>query len=542
MSPTKLASVAPTGKTTARADAAHWWMPISPTLIIVATTALIGGLLVYYYLHLVRGDLNYKFIHFLFDYKYGLTRRSFEGEVFRHLLPPPYSVGQFLGVANVLLLITILVFLLIGVFALRRHFHIGVVLLLLVIASSPLSFKNQIYDQGRQDVFGLIFLELVILARLIERPGLALGIVTIGTLPLSLVHEGQLLLFVPAALVIATWKRREPRSWPMFVLPLLAFGLSVLVNWALPAPRIPYERYHAYIQSKAIAPPPFVQDRWLYTGVRENLEAASSELRLRLWPLHRTQWLDYAAVLATLVALALALPRTDAENQSARRHLILVVLMVAPFYVLLFRLTTDWARWLADFSFCFYFLMLCLVVEHRLRLVWLPVLVVASLQLLCNEPFGVEVPELGLGRRMSLLMGITPSEISTDYAYRIAHERAVRCFGQHHDYANAVLYSKRAASLQANAENYAVQGAALALNGEIEEGVVQLETALRLEPRFVFAHYYLGMILTERPGCLQEGITHLREALRLDPNCVPARQALDRLNAGVSPAHEKEGS
>lgn len=511
----------------------------SPTGLLVATTVVNTGLLVAYFRFLVRSDLYYKFIDFLFDYRYGIIRRGLAGEIFRHLLPPPYSLTQFQGMADLLLIAAILLFLLIGVAALRRHPHPGVACLLLAIAASPLTFKNQIFDQGRQDILGLIFLEGIILATLAGRRRTALVVATACILPLSLVYEGELLLFVPAALVAVVIWNRAGLSWRAYALPLAVFAGSLLVNWALPPPRVPYGVYHAYIQSKSLASYPFTQDWFLYQRLAGGHAFAVSELH-RLGRFQIAAVWDYLAALATLAGVAFSLPTRDGGTGRPRHRFLLTASWLVPGYAALFWLASDWARWVADFSFCFLLLALLYVVRDRVRPALAPLFIVAALQLPINGPFGIEVPELCLGYQVASLVGIPASAAATDYARLVAHERGVRCLRRTHDLPGAVYYFRRAVNIEPGAVDRIYLGISLIRDGQVRKGIAQLRAAVRSNPRLVMAHYYLGAALLEQPGQSSAGVAQLHDALRLDPRSPPVLQLLEQIGArpptGTPPA------
>lgn len=545
----------------------------SPAALLIATTAVNGGLLTYYFLHLIRGDLYYKFSEFVFDYRYGVIRRGLAGEVFRHLLPPPYSLAQFQCVANLLLLAAILLFLLIGLVALRRHPHPGVACLLLVIAASPLTFKNQIFDQGRQDIFGLIFLEVVMLALLAERPRTALAVATAGILPLSLIHEGQLLIFVPAVLVAlalarpyhafgakvvvpcSRWREQEAPgvpargstrlmptceksglgpasglSWRAYALPLAVFAGSLLINWALPPPRAPYTVFHHYLKSKLQDPFPFDADWFLYQRLAGARAYAVSELHRQARFQFASAW-DYLAALAVLAAVAFGLPTRNGRGGRPRRRFLLAATWLVPGYAVLFWLASDWARWVADFSFCFLLLAFLLVVRDRVRPALAPLLVIAALQLAGTGPFGVEVPELCLGYRVASLVGIPASPAETDYARHVAYQRGVRCLRINGDVPRAVHYLQRAVAIKPRAADRTYLGVALILDRQSKEGIAELRAAVHADPTLVMAHYYLAAVLLKQPGQSSAALAQLRAAQRLDPRFPPVLNLLKQIES-----------
>ena len=71
-------------------------------------------------------------------------------------------------------------------------------------------------------------------------------------------------------------------------------------------------------------------------------------------------------------------------------------------------------------------------------------------------------------------------------------------------------------------------GTALFFNQQIDAAVLEFETALRLKPDSLKAHYFLGNVFAS-VGQAAKAKLHYEEALRLNPNYAPARENLARL-------------
>jgi tetratricopeptide (TPR) repeat protein len=80
-------------------------------------------------------------------------------------------------------------------------------------------------------------------------------------------------------------------------------------------------------------------------------------------------------------------------------------------------------------------------------------------------------------------------------------------------------------------------GGALLVRGQIDEAIVHLEEALRIDPAHAEAHSNLGVALARR-GRLVEAISHYDEALRLDPHQGQAYSNLG--NALLQQGHVRE--
>jgi tetratricopeptide (TPR) repeat protein len=68
--------------------------------------------------------------------------------------------------------------------------------------------------------------------------------------------------------------------------------------------------------------------------------------------------------------------------------------------------------------------------------------------------------------------------------------------------------------------------------GRLQDAIAEYETALRLQPNYVTAHYNLGRAWSETPGRLKDAIAEYEAALRLQPDYAPGWH-----NLGVSWLH-----
>ena len=71
-------------------------------------------------------------------------------------------------------------------------------------------------------------------------------------------------------------------------------------------------------------------------------------------------------------------------------------------------------------------------------------------------------------------------------------------------------------------------GRLLLKQGQVEQGMAEVQEALRLYPEFAEAHEVLGLAYTEQ-GRLYDAVTHLQQALALHPDLVTAQNHLGRL-------------
>jgi len=371
-----------------------------------AARALLPAVLVGLYLEAMfyvvpRFWLGYSYIQFLFDYAHGPARRSLEGEILRHLAPAPYSIALFQAWANLQLLAAMSLFVVI-VWRLARRSSPGALVLVAVLASSPLTFKNLCFDQGRQDVLGVIALEAAVLLSREGAPrGLAWLIAALA-LPLALVNENLLLLYLPACLLIVALHAAGilapavPR-W-LAAVPLAACAAACLLCLLLPHPGIPREAYHTYLQSKSVQPlAPGEPERWLYSGPGDNFAFARQE-----WQKFRPrQWAGVGSYLLFGGVLAGAVAATSASLPAGRLRAgyLLALAGLTPGYAVLFLGASDVARWFANLNLCVLLFSLGMVTTAgfptRLRH-WGPLIPFAAFQLALIGGFGVVFPVFDL--------------------------------------------------------------------------------------------------------------------------------------------------
>jgi len=345
--------------------------------------------------------LGYSYIQFLFDYAHGLVRRSLEGEILRHLAPAPYSITLFQTWANLQLLAAMILFVVI-VWRLARRSSPGAWVLVAVLVSSPLTFKNLCFDQGRQDVLGVIALEAAVLLSLEGVPRALAWLLAAIAVPLALVNENLLLLYLPACLLIVglhaagVLAPAVPRG--LAAVPIAACGFACLLCLLLPHPTIPREAYHSYLQSKSVQPlAPGEPERWLYSGPGDNFAFARQEwqkFRSRQWD-GRGSYLLFGGVLAGAVAAT----ATGLPAGRPRAGYLLSLAALAPGYAVLFLGASDVARWFANLNFCVLLYSLWMIaaagVPGRI-LFWAALVPFAAFQLALIGGFGVVFPVFDL--------------------------------------------------------------------------------------------------------------------------------------------------
>jgi superkiller protein 3 len=74
---------------------------------------------------------------------------------------------------------------------------------------------------------------------------------------------------------------------------------------------------------------------------------------------------------------------------------------------------------------------------------------------------------------------------------------------------------------------YANWGVALGMQGKLNEAIAQLQQALQLNPRSVYAHYNLGLVFSKQ-GHAELAKAQFEQALHFDPTFTKARIRLQQ--------------
>jgi hypothetical protein len=287
------------------------------------------------------------YAHLLVDYRFGFVRRGLMGELLSHILArtaPWHAYALGLAAWSVA----------VGLYAavfrrLRFPDARQAAIFLCFTALSPVFLKNFVQTLGYFDVYGAMLLMAAILAP----PGLAArSAVAAGCAVLLAVHHIHALLYVPAVLVVLTWKALAAGEAPARALAggaLLAAALAaVFAAIVLQAAPVAPERLVAAMRERAAVPiPDYMHIPWTQTLAHE---------------VQATAWVfaNNAPRLPIYVALALlhlplgrwvaAFLRTLPQE---RRRLVaagfaLVTLAYLPVFVVAF----DYARWVASWGSC----------------------------------------------------------------------------------------------------------------------------------------------------------------------------------------------
>jgi tetratricopeptide (TPR) repeat protein len=142
--------------------------------------------------------------------------------------------------------------------------------------------------------------------------------------------------------------------------------------------------------------------------------------------------------------------------------------------------------------------------EHRMYLPLIPVMVLIVLGL-----------HALLGRRGAVILLAMAAGLGCVTAHRNESYRS-----------EMAIWSDTEENCPDNVRAHYIVGDQLRLQGKSEEAITELQTAIRLEPRYAQAHNSLANLLEKIPGRLPEAISEYETALRLKPDYAEAHYNL----------------
>ena len=212
-----------------------------------------------------RTWIGYKFYHALIDYKYGILRRGFEGQVLRFIFPSHVSTFWYIKFSTVLVYVSLILLLVHFCIIYFRKFELSLLLLMVYFITSPATFKNYFHELGRQDIFGFIFLLLIALLVCLKLNSIAKTSLILAVPLFCLTAENHLFLFIPLSIYIScvNWNTKLTyfninntsfsQAWLIYLL-LFVYLISFTFPFILPLPTVPIEQLKSYIITRASDP------------------------------------------------------------------------------------------------------------------------------------------------------------------------------------------------------------------------------------------------------------------------------------------------
>ena len=373
-----------------------------------------------YFIYITINRISYRVAYeeFLWDYKYGFSRRSFEGFLFSLIHKGKFSELYFIYLANITVVISILLFLVIAYFLIYKSYNN--IFIILNIISSPLIFKNQIHDIGRQDQFGFILMEIIFIFCLFNKTNLAAIFYSILFIPLTLIADNNTLFWGPCCLllILITYtynnnlnlkvKRLNISFNKYIIISLVVFVISLFIPFFLSEPSISETEYRDYLQTKSYESIIFPGNTGYSTAALYLNPTKSNTIKNmhdyvykdNLFELSLHNIYDYLFYsLPVILFLYYFYKKCEFVNHNLLNFICTFAFMVI-FYIPAFYLGNDFPRYYANFISCIYFYLLCLCNYQNTtnfnKSITTFLIIIITLQSLIQYPFGIQTQDVNL--------------------------------------------------------------------------------------------------------------------------------------------------
>ena len=373
----------------------------------------IASYIYFIFLNIKRISYRVAFEEFLWDYKYGICRRALEGQLFTFIHNGKFTDQYFIHLSLTLNIIAFLIFILIAYKLISNN--INYIYLILFYITSPLTFKNQIYDIGRQDLLGFILTEIIVLLCLYNLRKLSAVFFTISILPLCLIADNNVLFWGPTCISIIFLSPECHMIIDMktiskivnisvkttFIVALLSFITALTIPFLLKQPTISESSYRDYLQTKAVYSIYYPGNTGYSTGAlylninnSSIIQAHSFLAQISVYKAALHNIFDYVFfILPFILIFAVA---TKYINKKQILIFSAYLLLIILFYFPAFYITTDFPRYFSNLVMCIYMLIFCLIYKTKFVLteyIKIISVIYICIQIYINSPFGVAVEE-----------------------------------------------------------------------------------------------------------------------------------------------------
>jgi hypothetical protein len=297
-----------------------------------------------------------EYLHLIVDYHFGFAKRAFIGTLLSIVLPV-VPVWFVYALGSIVWLVALVLFL--RVFAKTFGFDAATAPLFAFIFGSPFFLKNFVQTIGYFDIYGCVWLLVMLLipARALAYPVIG----AVGGAVLILIHPVHMLLYVPALCVIVATRYYFVRAMAAFEIAvglLLAAGLAAvfLVSVFHGEMPVPLDQLTAYLRGRAASEAyllPVVLDIW-YRPISDDLARTWSVLpeNIARFPIFLGLIALHWPVIRYFRQLTLAL-----ANDWHRRLTLLGIAGVTAAYVIIGAVVFDYSRWFSSWATCMFLIL-----------------------------------------------------------------------------------------------------------------------------------------------------------------------------------------
>ena len=309
------------------------------------------------FLHKITLPPFVPYIHLMVDYHFGFTKRALIGAVvglFTTMVP----VWLVFALGGAVWLITAALF----VKLFRRTFGFGDnhLPLFVFMIGSPFFLKNFMHTLGHFDIYGCLL--AIVLLLIPARSLFYVGLATLFTMILILIHHIHLLMYVPviATIVVLRYylvQRVSQRDFIAGVAALASTGALFIAAQFYGTMAVPEPDFTNYLRGRMADPSRTDLLSFAYIWYQPlSKEVADTWARLPhnslgipvfallIW-LHTPLWRYFADLIAALAV------------DTHRRIVVAAIIIVSLAYLVMFAMVFDYSRWISNWAVCLFLIL-----------------------------------------------------------------------------------------------------------------------------------------------------------------------------------------
>jgi hypothetical protein len=332
----------------------NWLTRQNPWRVMLAVNvAVLAGV----FIHKISLPPYVPYIHLLVDYHFGFVKRALIGAGVA-LFSPQVPVWLVFALGGAVWLVTALMF--VKLFRRTFGFDEDHMPLFVFIAGSPFFLKNFMHTLGHFDIYGCLFVIILLLI-----PAQSIGFVLLAALfsiVLILIHHIHLLMYVPAIAVIVLLKHYlavgiSRLNLAVGVISVLVLGGLFLALQFWGTMPIPESEFVTYLKTRMADPartdllgfsfiwyqtlPKEISDTW--ARLPSNILGVPV-FALLIW-LHSPLWRYFADSVRSLA------------HDLHRRVVVAGILAVTAAYLIMFAIVFDYSRWVSNWAVCLFLIL-----------------------------------------------------------------------------------------------------------------------------------------------------------------------------------------
>jgi hypothetical protein len=319
--------------------------------------AVNAAVLIGVFLYKITREPYVPYIHLLVDYHFGFTKRALIGAVVS-LFFREVPVWLVFALSGAVWLITLGLF--VKLFWRTFGFDDAHVPLFVFMAGSPFFLKNFMHTLGHFDIYGCA---LAICLLLVPARSIAfLLLAALASMILILIHHIHLLMYVPTIAVIVVLRYYLVQGFTrqnsiVGIAAVVCVGLLFFALQFRGSMAVPEAEFVRYLQSRMADPTrtsllsfSYIWYQPLSREIHDTWDRMPSNLlgipvfALLIW-LHAPLWRYFVNLIRSLT------------EDSHRRLVIALIVMVSVAYLIMFAIVFDYSRWISNWAVCMFLIL-----------------------------------------------------------------------------------------------------------------------------------------------------------------------------------------